>query len=335
MDSDAISNQVQACARPQGEQIAGTVERVTYHNAENGFCVLRVKVRGQRDLVTVTGHAATIGAGEYIDVVGRWLNDRNHGLQFKADRIEATVPTTLKGLEKYLGSGMIKGIGPVYAKKLVEAFGQDVFDVIECEPVRLREVTGIGPVREAKIIKGWRDQRAIREIIVWFYGHGVSSARAVRIFKTYGEDAIAMISEDPYRLARDITGIGFKTADAIAGSIGYSKEDPRRVRAGIAHALATAMDDGHCGLPREDLLNLGAALLEITKPLVEVALAETTSCGDVIAGVVDGREVYPLRASTTRNRPSPIGFCASGWACCLGPQSIPNELYPGSSVGPA
>jgi len=294
MTSGEASDHVRAAASVAAERISGTIERVTYHNLGNGFCVLRVKARGQRDLVTVTGHAAAIGAGEYIEVIGRWLNDRNHGLQFKADRIEATVPTTLAGLEKYLGSGMIKGIGPVYAKKLVGAFGQDVFDVIEREPERLREVTGIGPVREAKIIKGWRDQRAIREIIVWLYSHGVSSARAVRIFKTYGEDAIATISADPYRLARDISGIGFKTADAIAASIGYEKDDPRRVRAGVAHALGRAMDDGHCGLPRDDLIRLGAELLEIDRPLVERALEVTLGCGDVVAGQVADREVMFL-----------------------------------------
>ena len=276
------------------ERIAGAVERVTFHSGETGFCVLRVKVRGQRDLVTVTGHAAAIGAGEYVEVAGFWLNDRQHGLQFKAERIEATVPTTLQGLEKYLGSGMIKGIGPVYAKKLVATFGHEVFEVIEREPARLREVIGIGPVREAKIIRGWSDQRAIREIIVWLYSHGVSSARAVRIYKTYGEGAIAVISADPYQLARDITGIGFKTADAIASSIGYTKDDPRRVRAGVAHALTTAIGDGHCGLPRDDLIRSGAVLLEVPPPLVETALGGELTSGEVVAGLTDGREVIFL-----------------------------------------
>ncbi len=276
------------------ERIAGAVERVTFHSGETGFCVLRVKVRGQRDLVTVTGHAAAIGAGEYVEAAGFWLNDRQHGLQFKAERIEATVPTTLQGLEKYLGSGMIKGIGPIYAKKLVATFGHEVFEVIEREPARLREVTGIGPVREAKIIRGWSDQRAIREIIVWLYSHGVSSARAVRIYKTYGEEAIAVISADPYQLARDITGIGFKTADAIASSIGYAKDDPRRVRAGVAHALTTAMGDGHCGLPRDDLIRSGAELLEVPPPLVETALGGELAAGEVVAGLTDGREVIFL-----------------------------------------
>lgn len=276
------------------EHLTGSVERITFHNADSGFCVLKVKVRGQRDLVTITGHAAAIGAGEFIDAEGIWLNDRNHGLQFKAEKIRATVPTTLEGLQKYLGSGMIKGIGPGYARKLVEAFGQDVFDIIEREPSRLREVTGIGPGREAKIIRGWSDQRSIREIIVWLYSHGVSSARAVRIFKTYGEDAIATIKADPYRLARDISGIGFKTADAIASRLGYTKGDPRRVRAGVAHALGSAMDNGHCGLPREDLIYSGAKLLEVAEPLIEAALEGELRSGMVMAGTTDGREVIFL-----------------------------------------
>jgi exodeoxyribonuclease V alpha subunit len=177
---------------------------------------------------------------------------------------------------------------------LVIAFGQDVFDVIERDPGRLREVTGIGPVREAKIIRGWTDQRSIREIIVWLYGHGVSSARAVRIFKTYGEAAIATIKADPYRLARDIVGIGFKTADAIAASLDYGKDDPRRVRAGVAHALTSAMDDGHCGLPRDDLIRSGAELLEVAGPLIEAAVAAELIAGEVIAGVTDEREVIFL-----------------------------------------
>ena len=281
-------------SRGAPETLSGTVERITFHNADSGYCVLRAKARGQRDLVTVTGNAAAIGAGEHIEVNGIWVNDRTHGLQFKAHAIRTTVPTTLEGLEKYLGSGMIKGIGPVYAKKLVVAFGKHVFEVVEKEPARLREVTGIGPVREAKIIGGWTDQRAIREIIVWLYTHGVSSARAVRIFKTYGDQAIMTIKADPYCLARDITGIGFKTADAIAASLGYTKDDPRRVRAGVAHALTSAMDDGHCGLPRDDLIESGAELLEVAAALIAAAVAGELASGDVLAGTTDGREIIFL-----------------------------------------
>ena len=235
------------------EVLAGLVERVTFHNAENGFCVLRVKARGQRDLITVLGHAAMISAGEFVQASGAWINDRTHGVQFRASFLKATAPTTVEGIEKYLGSGMIRGIGPVYAKKLVRAFGEAVFDVIEQEPGRLREVTGIGPKRAERIIAGWAEQKVIREIMLFLHSNGVGTSRAVRIYKTYGADAVRLISENPYRLARDIRGIGFRTADQIAAKLGIEKTALIRVRAGISYALAEAMDEGHCGLPVEEL----------------------------------------------------------------------------------
>jgi len=168
------------------ETLSGLVERVTYHNAENGFCVLRVKARGQRDLMAVVGHAATINAGEFISATGWWATDREHGLQFKAAQVTTTQPTTLEGIEKYLGSGMIRGIGPTYARALVRAFGDAVFDLIEQQPARLREVTGIGTKRAARIVAGWADQKAIREIMLFLHANGVGTSRAVRIYKTYG-----------------------------------------------------------------------------------------------------------------------------------------------------
>src|SRR5687768_2566373 len=198
------------------EVLAGLVERVTFHNAENGFCVLRVKARGHRELATVIGHAATISAGEWITASGEWVNDRTHGQQFRAHFLRSSAPTSLDGIEKYLGSGMVRGIGPVYAKKLVRAFGEKVFDIIEASPERLRDVAGIGPVRAARITAAWAEQKVIREIMVFLHSHGVGTARAVRIYKTYGVDAVQVMTENPYRLARDIRGIGFKTADAIA-----------------------------------------------------------------------------------------------------------------------
>lgn len=151
------------------EVLAGLVERVTFHSQESGFCVLRVKARGHRDLVTTVGHAAMISAGEWITASGLWLNDRNHGLQFKAHFLKTSAPSTVDGIEKYLGSGMIRGIGPVYAKRLIKAFGKDVFDIIEATPARLREVTGIGPKRADKITAGWADQKVIREIMVFLH----------------------------------------------------------------------------------------------------------------------------------------------------------------------
>jgi exodeoxyribonuclease V alpha subunit len=181
------------------EVLAGLVERVTFHNAENGFCVLRAKARGHRELVTVVGHAATISAGEWITATGEWVNDRTHGQQFKSRFLRTSAPTSTEGIEKYLASGMIHGIGPVYAKKLVHAFSEKVFDVIEGEPDRLREVNGIGHVRAARIVAAWAEQKVVREIMVFLHSHGVGTARAVRIFKTYGADAIQVMSENPYR----------------------------------------------------------------------------------------------------------------------------------------
>jgi exodeoxyribonuclease V alpha subunit len=222
------------------EVLAGLVERVTYHNEENGFCVLRTKARGHRDLVTVVGHAATIAAGEWITATGAWVNDRTHGQQFKARFLRTSAPTSVDGVEKYLCSGMIRGIGAVYAKKLVRTFGEKVFDVIETAPDRLREVDGIGPVRAGSIVAAWVELKAVREIMVFLHGHGVGTSRAVRIFKTYGADAVQVMTENPYRLARDIRGIGFRTADAIAMKLGINKTAMVRVRAGISHALTGA-----------------------------------------------------------------------------------------------
>jgi exodeoxyribonuclease V alpha subunit len=269
------------------ETLAGLVERVTYHNAENGFCVLRAKARGHRDIVTVIGHAAAISAGEWITASGEWINDRTHGQQFKARFLRTSAPTSADGIEKYLSSGMIRGVGPVYAKKLVRAFGERVFDIIEATPDRLREVDGIGPVRAASILTAWAEQKAVREIMIFLHSHGVGTARAVRIFKTYGADAIQVMTENPYRLARDIRGIGFKTADAIAMKLGMEKTAMPRVRAGISYALTEAMDEGHCGLPTEQLIPQAAALLQVDRKLVEAALNLELADGTVIADKVD------------------------------------------------
>jgi exodeoxyribonuclease V alpha subunit len=268
------------------EVLAGLVERVTYQNADNGFCVVRVKARGHRDLVTLVGHAPAISAGEWITAAGNWVNDRAHGQQFKARFLKTSAPTSIEGIEKYLASGMIRGIGPVYAKKLLGAFGEKVFDVIEAEPDRLREVDGIGLVRANRITTAWAEQKVVREIMVFLHSHGVGTARAVRIFKTYGSDAIQVMSENPYRLARDIRGIGFKTADAIAMKLGIEKAAMVRVRAGISYALTEAMDEGHCGLPTDELVPLAEKLLEVPQQLIRTALDLELGDGTVIADVV-------------------------------------------------
>ncbi|MCX7352505.1 MAG: helix-hairpin-helix domain-containing protein, partial [Proteobacteria bacterium] len=185
--------------------------------------MLRVNVKGHKDLVTIVGNLHMISAGEFVQASGSWIHDRQHGNQFKAQFLKSTPPTSLEGIEKYLASGMIKGVGPVYAKKLIAAFGVDVFEVIEASPERLRQVTGIGQSRATQIIKGWADQRIIRDIMLFLHSHKISTARAVRIYKTYGARAIEVITLDPYRLARDIRGIGFVSADTIAQQIGIEK----------------------------------------------------------------------------------------------------------------
>src|SRR5262249_12829514 len=278
-------------ARPNvaTEVLAGFVERVTFHNEENGFCVLRVKARGQRDLITVLGHAATISAGEFVQASGGWINDRVHGVQFRASFLKLAAPTTVEGIEKYLGSGMIRGIGPVYAKKLVRAFGEEVFEIIEQEPGRLREVIGIGPKRATRVIAGWAEQKVIREIMLFLHSNEVGTSRAVRIYKTYGVDAVQLISENPYRLARDIRGIGFLTADQIAAKLGIEKTALIRVRAGISFALAQASDAGHCGLPADELVPLAQKLLEVSAELIETSLGLELQDGTVIADNLDDR----------------------------------------------
>ena len=268
------------------EILAGLVERVTYHNGENGFCVLRIKARGHRDLVTVVGHAAAISAGEWITASGEWINDRTHGQQFKTRFMRTSAPTSIDGIEKYLGSGMIRGIGPVYAKKMVKAFGEKVFDIIGAEPDRLREVTGIGQVRAKRITDAWAEQKIVREIMVFLHSHTVGTARAVRIYKTYGTDAVQVMTENPYRLARDIRGIGFKTADTIAMKLGIEKTAMIRVRAGIAYALTEAMDEGHCGLPAEELVPLAGELLEVERGLVQTAMDLELADGTVVSDTV-------------------------------------------------
>ncbi|HIJ45665.1 MAG TPA: ATP-dependent RecD-like DNA helicase [Rhodospirillaceae bacterium] len=265
------------------EPLSGLVERVTFHSSETGFCVLRVKVRGHRELVTVLGSAASVQPGEFIQCSGRWDNHRDHGMQFKTTFLKVMPPSSIDGIEKYLGSGMIKGIGPHFARKLVKAFGEDVFDVIEKEPDRLLTLNGIGPKRVDRITSGWADQKAIREIMVFLQSHGVGTSRAVRIFKTYGADAIPLVSENPYRLARDIKGIGFTTADQIAEKLGIEKTAMIRARAGISYALTEAVSDGHCGLPEGELLPTAEKLLEIPTDILRDALHQELQDETVVA----------------------------------------------------
>jgi exodeoxyribonuclease V alpha subunit len=271
------------------ERLAGLVERVTYHNAQNGFCVLRLKVKGERELVTLIGHTPVVSPGEYASASGHWVTDREHGRQFRALFVKISPPTTLTGIERYLASGMVKGIGPVYAGKLVKAFGAAVFDVIEHSPQRLREIPGIGEVRARRITSGWADQKVIREIMVFLHAHGVSTSRAVRIFKTYGQAAVDVVRENPYRLAQDIRGIGFLSADTIAQKIGIAKDSPLRAQAGISYALTEASGQGHCGLPYAELVPLAVKLLDIPEAIIETAIAQEIADKVLLPDSVNGQ----------------------------------------------
>ncbi len=269
------------------ETLSGIVERVTFHNEENGFCVLRLQGKKQKELITVIGYVPMIASGEFIQASGAWIHDRQHGLQFKAELLKVTPPTTLEGIEKYLGSGLIKGIGPVSASKLVKAFGKDVFSVIEAHPERLRDVLNLSASRSEKILNEWSAQKAIRDIMLFLHSHQVSTARAVRIYQTYGFAAIQIITENPYKLAKDIRGIGFLMADKIAQQIGISRESIIRAQAGIDYALTKAKEDGHCGLPHQQLIASCQELLEVPELLIEQALALELENKSVIQECVD------------------------------------------------
>ena len=241
---------------PSGQETAeGLVETVTFHSPETGFCVLKAKLRGVRGISAVTGKLPQINVGEWIKARGRWVVDRQHGRQFQADALETVVPDSLEGIEKFLGSGLVKGIGPVYAKKLVDRFGKDVLSVIEDRSAELEEVEGIGPTRRKLIKESWTRQKAVREIMSFLFAYGVGTGRAFRIYKTYGEKAIETVRLDPYCLARDIKGIGFKTADQIAARLGIPRDGILRARAGLGYVLLELASQGHCAYPREPLLD--------------------------------------------------------------------------------
>jgi exodeoxyribonuclease V alpha subunit len=291
----------------EAELLSGVVERVTYHNPENGYCVVKIKARNHRDLVTIVGHSSAISAGEYVQASGSWVNNKIHGPQFKAQFLKASAPTTEEGIEKYLASGLIKGIGPVYAKKLVQAFKSSVFEVIEEKPEELKKIEGIGPHRASLIIKGWSDQKVVREIMIFLHQYGVSTSRAVRIYKTFGTHAIQVIRENPYRLAREVRGIGFLSADKIAQNIGIEKDSLVRAQAGLNHILLESMDEGHCALPFQDLLVRTEALLEIPQAILQKALTEELRIEELVQDTIGTetciflRGIYHSECSVARN----------------------------------
>lgn len=277
------------------EKLSGSIERVTFHNPDNGFCVLRVKVRGRRDLTTVVGSCAVVTAGEFIECQGTWFNDKNHGLQLQAESIRLVKPTTTEGIEKYLGSGLVKGIGPAFAKRLVKAYGQAVFDIIENNPDALLKVDGVGKKRIDMITRAWEEQKKIRDIVMFLHQHGLGTARAVRIYKTYGDDAIKLVKQNPYKLALDIRGIGFKTADELAQKLGIPQDSLIRAQAGVRHALQEQSTSGHTCVDIEDLINISVELLSVPKELITEAIFIEVKNKNLIHDTIDTKEVIYLK----------------------------------------
>ncbi|MAB61078.1 MAG: ATP-dependent RecD-like DNA helicase [Verrucomicrobiales bacterium] len=256
----------------QEKTLSGTIERVTFHNEENGYCVLRVSMSDTRKAQTVVGNCAAPNAGEEIAARGEWIEDDQYGSQFKASEISTSEPDNLKGIERYLGSGLIDGIGPTYAKKLVKKFGPEVFNIIDDRSKRLEEVEGIGPKRRQEIKKSWEKQKSVRRIMVFLHQHGISTARAVRIYKTYGDESIKKLRNNPYRLSHDLHGVGFKTADVIASKLGINFDDLSRIEAGLHFALQTATGNGHCALPEIELIESATELLGVDQIKIEDCL---------------------------------------------------------------
>ncbi len=266
---------------------------MTYYSEETGYSVIRLNVKGRSDLVTVVGSLPEINPGESLRLEGVWTTHPRYGRQFKAERCEQVLPATAEGIKRYLGSGLIKGVGPVTAGRIVQRFGVDTLRVLDEEPQRLREALGVGPKRAAAVVQAWEEQKQIREVMLFLQSHGVTTGLAVKIYKAYGDDALEVVQENPYRLARDIWGVGFKTADKIARDLGLPSDAPSRVQAGVSYALGQLADEGHVYAPEGKLVAEAARLLEVPPDLVNAAIE------DLDAEEIVRREtlVYPTAGS--------------------------------------
>jgi len=270
------------------DTLSGSVERITYYNPENGYSVVRLRPeRGKppglsRDeLVTVVGNLPELVPGEYLRLSGKWVNHPKHGLQFQSEICEQAQPATVAGIRRYLGSGLIKGIGPRLAERIVARFGAQTLEVIEQQPQRLKEVPDIGAKRTGLIARAWEEQKQVKEIMLFLHGHGVSTNLAVKIYKQYGDQALGVVQSDPYRLARDIYGVGFKTADSIAQALGLPSDHPSRVEAGLVYALQEMSDEGHVYVPATELSGKAVELLGVPDGLLPPALERLARDGRI------------------------------------------------------
>jgi exodeoxyribonuclease V alpha subunit len=307
--------------------LEGVLERVVFANEANAWSVVRLTVAGARDPVTAVGNLLGVQPGESLRLTGCWMDDPRHGRQFRVDSYATVVPATAAGIERYLGSGLIRGIGKVMASRLVAAFGSDTLEVIERQPERLREVAGIGPKRRADILGAWQEQRDIKEVMVFLQSHGVSTSYAIKIFKSYGSLAVRWVRDNPYRLATDIHGIGFATADRIAASLGISRLAPQRLQAGALHVLGEAADRGHLFLPRRRLVEEADRLLAAGAPAVDEAVTALAAAGQV--------ETEPLAAAEIAAEAAALATPATAAATATPtPAATPAPPPPGAPPSP-
>ncbi len=271
------------------------MERIVYSNEENHYTVAQLLPEGgarRTEPITIVGNLAALNVGESVRALGHWVNHKQWGRQFAVERFESVLPRTVVGIKKYLGSGLIKGIGGTFADRIVEKFGERTLEVIDTFSARLREVDGIGPERAKRIKEAWTAQKSVRDIMIFLQGYGIGSSHAAKIYNEYGENAMTVVKENPYRLARDISGIGFRTADGIAAKMGIEKDSIHRLKAGVVHTLDGATDEGHTCLPREELIKAASELLEVEIAPIEKAIEQLSATGEV---VIEDEYVYLAR----------------------------------------
>lgn len=256
------------------KELTGQIERVTYNDAESGYAVLRIAVKGYPDLVTAVGTIASPAVGEVLNMRGVWIEHPKFGSQFKIMEYKSFAPSSVKGMEKYLGSGLIKGIGPSIAEKIVSLFGADAFEILDSHPERLIEIEGVGEKKAAAIHEAWLEQREVRGVMLFLQSHGIGTGYALRVFRHYGSASVRVLEENPYRLAIDIFGIGFMTADKIASGMGFSRESPLRIRAGVLHVMNELTREGHVFVPVEELTASAAEILSVSSEVVEKGIED-------------------------------------------------------------
>jgi len=280
----------------KNNSLTGTVHIVTFHNSETGYCVLRVNIEGSKDPVTVLGKASSVTPGEHIDCIGEWSNHAKHGMQFKAKSLKTKAPTNVDGILKYLSSGMVKDIGPKMAQRLVDKWGEKTLDVLDNHPERLKDLPGIGPKRYSQLVGAWKEQSEIRDVMLFLQKYGLGTARAVAVYKEYGDGAIKKVEANPYRLATDIAGIGFKIADEIAVKLGIPHDSDIRANAGVQHILKEMTGAGHCAIPRDELIRESKLALGIPETTIQRAITDGLEGGQLKQDTIDGAaHIYPSK----------------------------------------